>query len=53
MNKEKCVICKKPITGYGNNAEPVKSGRCCDICNQLVVIPTRLMLITKSKQIKN
>ena len=39
---KKCVICGEPITGYGNNAEPVKHGRCCDKCNQEVVIPARL-----------
>ena len=32
-----CVICKKSVKGYGNNAEPIKKGICCDICNILVV----------------
>ena len=27
--------------GYGNNAEPVAAGRCCDACNQTRVIPAR------------
>ena len=42
-NKEEknCSICGKKYGGYGNNAQPVSSGRCCDICNMLVVIPTR------------
>ena len=39
---EKCVICGAEIEGYGNNAEPVKHGVCCDECNQTVVIPARL-----------
>jgi len=26
----------------GNNAEPVKSGRCCDACDWSVVIPARM-----------
>ena len=26
----------------GHNAEPVNSGRCCDDCNEHVVIPIRL-----------
>ena len=50
-----CVICNGEIeqkkladgTVYwesGNNAEPVKEGRCCDVCNHTVVIPTRLHL---------
>lgn len=41
--QEKCVICGKPISGYGNNPYPVKKdGRCCDECNWKVVIPARL-----------
>lgn len=27
---------------FGNNAEPVNSGRCCDECNISVVIPARI-----------
>jgi len=40
----KCSICKKKIkpniTGWdkGNNAEPINSGRCCDECNQKVIV---------------
>lgn len=26
----------------GHNAEPVVDGRCCDTCNAIVVIPTRI-----------
>lgn len=37
-----CVICGKEITGYGNNAEPVKKGLCCDKCNKEKVIPARV-----------
>ena len=30
----------------GNNPEPVRSeGRCCDTCNELVVIPARLQKV--------
>jgi hypothetical protein len=42
----KCVICKKEYSGYGNNAEPLKKGFCCDGCNKLV-IATRLKAVTK------
>lgn len=48
----KCSICEKEIEkkyrngkmywDSGNNAEPVNSGRCCDKCNNEVVIPTRI-----------
>ena len=37
-----CSICKTGYTGFGNNAQPVNDGRCCDECNQTVVIPRRM-----------
>ena len=51
-NKEQeCVICHKPFEGYGNNAEPVAEGRCCDECNAKVVIPARIEEINKHKKL--
>ncbi len=46
----KCVICSNEIEvnsvwSEGHNAEPVKSGRCCGLCNETIVIPERLKLI--------
>ncbi len=42
----KCVICGKPIAGFGNNPWPVKEeGECCDECNQEHVIPARIDFI--------
>ena len=44
----KCSICKyeiKPDIGgwdKGHNAEPINRGRCCGMCNDLVVIPRRI-----------
>ena len=39
----KCCLCKKEIIDkYGNNAQPLKKGQCCDICNIDKVIPARL-----------
>lgn len=48
----KCSICGKEIEkkqhngkifwDKGHNAEPINNGRCCDKCNENVVIPTRL-----------
>jgi hypothetical protein len=35
---KKCSICGEEYWGYGNNAEPINSGRCCDECNAEVVI---------------
>ena len=37
-----CSICGNNYDKYGNNAEPVNNGRCCDTCNEQVVIPARL-----------
>jgi hypothetical protein len=43
MKKEHiCSVCQSIYTGYGNNALPVNTGRCCDACNSRVVIPARL-----------
>ena len=52
LNEEKqvCCICGKEYTGYGNNAEPVCSGRCCDECNTKVVIPERFKNINLSER---
>jgi len=38
----KCSICGGKYDNYGNNSEPVNSGRCCDKCNTVVVITVRL-----------
>lgn len=37
-----CSICGKEFEGYGNNAQPVNNGRCCDYCNATVVVPRRM-----------
>lgn len=47
MNKNICSICGKEYQGYGNNAQPVNNGRCCNECNLSVVIPARLVEIRK------
>lgn len=41
-NQKICSICGKNYEGYGNNAQPVNNGRCCDKCNATVVIPRRI-----------
>lgn len=38
----KCVICNKEYEGYGNNAEPIAKGMCCDNCNTTYVIPAKV-----------
>lgn len=37
-----CIICGSKIFGFGHNASPVALGRCCDICNDVEVIPARI-----------
>lgn len=49
--EQECVICHKPFEGYGNNAEPVAEGRCCDECNAKVVIPARIEEMNKFKKL--
>lgn len=44
-NSKICCICGKRYHGYGNNAEPVKDGECCDECDYNVVIPARILLL--------
>jgi hypothetical protein len=49
----KCCICGNDITpdaqGWagGHNADPVKPGRCCDMCNTTVVLPRRMADIAR------
>ena len=48
----KCCLCDKEIApliidgkvawDQGNNAQPVKDGRCCDECNWSLVVPQRI-----------
>ena len=55
----KCVICdneidKKMHEGKvywteGNNAEPVANGRCCDLCDCMLVIPIRMSVVMGPK----
>lgn len=47
--KQVCCICGEEYTGYGNNAEPYKEGRCCDKCNRKFVIPSRLNKLRSAK----
>ena len=42
MAKQECSICGEEYRGFGNNADPINNGRCCDICDDIKVIPARL-----------
>lgn len=46
-----CSICFKQYTEFGNNASPINVGRCCDVCNGLVVI-ARINSMSTGKLIK-
>ena len=37
-----CSICGQEYQGWGNNAYPINSGRCCNVCNDNHVIPARI-----------
>ena len=45
-----CSICFVSYSGFGNNAEPVNRGRCCDTCNGRFVIPARINLMNSEDQ---
>ena len=38
LEEQECSICKEPFEGFGNNAQPINDGICCDSCNNLVII---------------
>ena len=37
-----CSICGAKYDHFGNNAQPINDGRCCDSCNAIEVIPARI-----------
>ena len=41
----KCAICNDVIIGGDHNAAPVRSGRCCESCNTVHVIPMRMGMV--------
>jgi len=49
MMTKRCKICGEIFAGYGNNADPVSDGLCCDRCNMAYVIPARLKQMEKRK----
>lgn len=52
MDKYRCCICNKVLYDLGNNAEPIRKGRCCDECNRVYVIPARLKDV-EMREVKN
>ena len=48
QNKQTCCICGNEFEGYGNNPSPIvnrEGARCCDLCNELIVLPNRLLYL--------
>ena len=44
----KCCLCGMPIEGWGNNPAPIRErGRCCDDCNSNIIIPLRILALTR------
>ena len=40
-----CSICNEKYEGYGNNAQPINDGMCCDACNQEVIYQRFQMIV--------
>ena len=47
-----CSICKEKIEGFGNNAQPINNGTCCDDCQYEFVLPARGIPYETSIKIK-
>ena len=43
--KNICSICGQEYYGYGNNAQPINNGRCCNECNRTKVVPFRIAMM--------
>lgn len=46
---KKCSICKEMHSDYGNNAQPINDGVCCDYCNTTMVIPARIRRLIRER----
>lgn len=48
---KKCGICNQPLNGMGNNSMPFRyHGRCCDSCNENVILPMRIFMLGDAQQ---
>ena len=46
LSLDSCCFCGEKIKGKGNNPWPFdKIGRCCDICNEVKVLPARIKMV--------
>lgn len=46
-----CCICHGDYENWGNNAQPIMDGRCCDRCNN-TVIAARMNIAFRKKEVK-
>ena len=48
-----CSICQREFKDeFDNNAEPVNSGRCCNHCDNFIVIPARIRMMARADRIE-
>lgn len=52
MSEKTCSICGAKFTEYGNNPAPFGEGRCCDDCNWLLVVPVRILRLTRPESLE-
>jgi len=45
-----CCLCGGEYRDYGHNAAPIMEGRCCAVCNEQEVIPTRIFRMLKPQK---
>jgi len=56
--KLECSICHRPITPHpisgwagGCNAQPINDGRCCQECDDTIVVPARITLMRRRESV--
>jgi len=49
MSEKICSICQRKFAEFGNSAQPVNDGRCCNRCNDVVVIPARIRAMRRER----
>ena len=55
MNNQEyvCCFCGKTFNDWGNNPYPAcedENARCCDDCNNEVVLPARILAMSRNKE---
>lgn len=49
-----CVFCNRDFSDYGNSPHPIMvKGKCCNECNNKLIIPYRLMEVKANRNNKN